>query len=81
MKFKEGDKVILTATRHGIDGSNPVYGKYRKNVVGVIYDINNSSSFPVMVNWSNGTTNCYYEKDLNLYIPKTADEFNKLYNK
>ena len=78
MKLKEGDKVILTTDIYTDTKSNPLYGGKHGKVVGTIYNIVNLTSLPkIGVEWSNGHRNGYDEIDLNLYVPKTADEFNR----
>lgn len=64
--FKKGDRVKISVMsvywEYGNSG-NP------RNVEGVIYQDNCSSSFRYRVRWDNGRTNCYNNQDLELVQP------------
>lgn len=67
MKFKAGDRVTLTAERHGQSYKNPVWGS-RYQCVGTVASSKSSfaSLFPLRVNWDNGRSNAYDHPDLAL---------------
>ena len=59
-------RVILTSDRHGQSTSDPLYGS-RHQCLGTVVQYSSISGEPLEVEWDNGHTNTYHNKDLQFF--------------